>query len=249
MQSPDFKTLPGILVFAIYLCGMLTYCFNCNGKTRLRYALLAIGTGYMGLSSFRSISLFLVAGLPILAYTARYAKVLATPGGESKYPWLRHVMAAALVLWTGWSFYTRAGESEKRAELFLPVQAVQYIKTHLDKDRMRLFTGFNTGGYAEFEGLRPFIDARAEVFLKSNNRKADILDDYFDVLAGKKHYRELIERYQLTHFLVGKSDMLFDVYLSNDPDAELLFSDNDFKVFRIKSNDAGYVPPPFLAKL
>jgi hypothetical protein len=59
----------------------------------------------------------------------------------------------------------------------------------------------------------------------------------------------LIERYQLTHFLVGKSDMLFDVYLSNDPDIELLFSDNDFKVFEIKSNDAGYVPPPFLTKL
>jgi hypothetical protein len=36
--------------------------------------------------------------------------------------------------------------------------------------------------------------------------------------------------------------MLFDVYLSNDPDIELLFSDNDFKVFAVKSDDTVTVP-------
>ena len=116
----------------------------------------------------------------------------------------------------------------------MPIQAVDYIKTHLDKETIRLYTGYDTGGFAEFNGLRPFIDARAEVFFKSNNHKEDIIDDYFNVRLGKTHYRELIKKYKLTHFLVGKTDMLY-VYLPEDPDFELLFTDGDYKLFALKT--------------
>jgi len=82
--------------------------------------------------------------------------------------------------------------------------------------------------------LRPFIDTRAEVFCKSNNKKEDIINDYFDVAFEKTHYRELIRKYKLTHFLVGKTDLLY-VYLPEYPDFELLFADGVFKVFSKKT--------------
>jgi hypothetical protein len=116
----------------------------------------------------------------------------------------------------------------------LPVKALDYIKNNLNTENIRLYTGYETGGYAEFQGLRPFIDARAEVFFKSNNQKSDIIGDYFDARLGKAHYRKLIDKYNLTHFLVGKTDILF-VYLPKDPDFEMLFSDEDFRVFALKT--------------
>jgi hypothetical protein len=235
MQSTDFKTIFGMFVFIIYLFPILIYCFYRKGETRLRYALLIIGTGYLGLSSVRSLSLFVVCGIPFLAYTLKSVQILKTPVAQPRFPWLRFLLTGILVVWLGISFYIRAGKSEKEAEILLPIQAVNYIKTHLDKESIRLYTGYETGGYAEFKGLRPFIDARAEVFYKSNNQKEDIADDYFNVKLGKMHYRELIDRYKLTHFLVGKNDVPLYVYLSEDPNFELLFTDDDFKVFAFKT--------------
>jgi hypothetical protein len=236
MQSFDFKTVNGIFVFIIYFFLIMIFCFKHRAETRLRYALLIIGTGYMGLSSIRNLSLFLICGIPFVAQPLKTIRILKTPNKQPRFPWFRYVLMCIIIVWTGLTFYIRAEKSEKDAEIFLPIKAVDYIKMHVNKESIRLFTGYDTGGYAEFKGLRPFIDARAEVFLKSNNRKENILDDYFNVSLGKTHYRELIEKYKLTHFLVGKSDMLLFTYMSEDPDFELLFTDGDFKVFALKNS-------------
>ncbi len=234
MKSPNFKDSFGIFVFIIYISFILFYCVNRKGETRLRYALLIIGTGYLGLSSVRNLNLFLVCGIPFLAYTLKTVQILKTPDTPPRFPWLRYVLIGTLVVLLGTFFINGAEKSEKDAEILLPVKAVDYIKKHLNTENIRLYTSYVTGGYAEFQGLRPFIDARAEVFFKSNNKKENIIDDYFDVVFGKTHYRELIKKYDLTHFLVGKTDIL-NVYLPKDPDFELLFSDDEFKVFTLKT--------------
>ncbi len=234
MQSPDFKNAFGIFVFIIYLFIIMFSCFNQKGETRLRYVLLIVGTGYLGLASIRNFTLFLVCGIPFLAYTLRAVKILKTPGTQSRIPWLRNVLIGILIVFLGTVFMISAGNSEKKAEIFLPIKAVDYIKTHLNTKTIRLYAGYNTGGYAEFRGLRPFIDARAEVFFKSNNQQSDIINDYFDATIGKTHYRDFIEKYELTHFLVEKTDILY-VYLPKDTAFELLFSDGDFSVFALKS--------------
>jgi hypothetical protein len=234
MQSPDFKNAFGIFVFIIYISVAMLFSVNCKNKTRLRYVLLIIGTGYLGLSSIRNTNLFLVCGIPFLAYTLREVQITITPRTQPGFPWLRHVLLSILVVFLGAFFMLSAGSSEQKTEIFLPVKALDYIKNNLNTENIRLYTGYETGGYAEFQGLRPFIDARAEVFFKSNNQKSDIIGDYFDARLGKAHYRKLIDKYNLTHFLVGKTDILF-VYLPKDPDFEMLFSDEDFRVFALKT--------------
>lgn len=234
MQSPDFKSVFGILVFLIYVIPILLYIVNRKGEGRLRYALLTIGTGFLGLSSIRSLSMFLVCGIPFLANTLKSAQIIPKNSAKAKASPMRYVLAGLLVLLLSTFFFLRAANSEKEAQLFLPIQAVDYIKTNLDGESIRLYTGYNIGGYAEFEGLHPFMDARAEVFFKSNNKKEDFIDDYFHVQLGKSHYREIIDKYQLTHFLVDQTDLLF-TYLPQDPDFELLYEDGEFKVFALKS--------------
>lgn len=232
MQSPDFKNAFGIIVFLLYLSVVVVYCVNRKGGTKLRYALLTIGTGFLGLSSIRSLSLFLICGIPFVAYTLRKEQIVKSTSAP-KFFWLRYLLMGAIVALLGAFFFVRAARSEKEAQIYLPISAVEYIKTQLDTDDIRLYTGYATGGYAEFEGLRPFMDARAEVFYKSNNGQADIINDYFDMLVGKTHYSELVKKYRLTHFLVEKSDLLA-VYLPKDPDYKLLFTDGDFMVFALK---------------
>jgi len=235
MKSPDFKTLFGIFIFIIYFFSFLAYCINRRGEYRLRYSLLIVGTGYMGLSSIRSLSLFVACGIPFLSYNLKSVRIINILGGQpSLTSWFRNLLISLLFIFLSSFFYFNAVKSQKEAEKSLPVKAVAYIKTHLSKENIRLYTDYETGGYVEFEGLKPFIDARADVFYKSNNLKEEIIDDYFNTNLGKVHYRELIKKYNLTHFLVAKTDLLY-VYLPEDPDFELLFSDNDYKVFNLKT--------------
>lgn len=233
MRSPDFKSFVGIMYVIIYLVPILVYARH-TGEPRLRHSLLMIGTGYMGLASARSLSLFLVCGIPFLARPLKSFQMLKAPDAKPRLPWLRFLLLAAILSMIGSYFFFSVKNSEQRAESSLPMKAVDYIIKHLDKDGIRLFNTLNIGGYAEFRGLHPFIDTRAEAFIKSNNQKEDIIDDYFNAAFGKMHYRKLIDKYKLTHFLVEKTDLLY-AYLPEDPDFELLLTDGDFKLFAHKT--------------
>ncbi|MDP4182040.1 MAG: hypothetical protein Q8942_13235, partial [Bacillota bacterium] len=113
----------------------------------------------------------------------------------------------------------------------VPVKAVKYMKANLDIDKIRLFNDFNSGAYLEFEGVRTFIDPRAEVFFKSVNGKEDIMKDYLDLLSGKFYYKDFIQKYGFTHLLVPK-DSLMETYLLHDIDFKELYKDERYILFK-----------------
>ena len=56
---------------------------------------------------------------------------------------------------------------------------IDYLEKNYDLRSVVLYTNYNNGSYAEYRGLKPYIDTRAEVFLKSNNHKEDIMMEYY----------------------------------------------------------------------
>lgn len=71
-----------------------------------------------------------------------------------------------------------------------------------ERKNVLVYSGFNDGGYLEFRGYRPYIDPRAEVFMKINNGKEDILDEWTDVREGLKDWQELLEKYEFRYLVV-----------------------------------------------
>ena len=106
--------------------------------------------------------------------------------------------------------------------------AVDFLLNQDKSENIRLWTGFYEGGYVGFRGLRYYVDARPEVFAKSNNHKADIIKEYFDLRYGKIYYKDFFKRYDFTHILVTEDDMLLYWILEQDEDYELIFED-EFK--------------------
>ena len=41
----------------------------------------------------------------------------------------------------------------------------------LSKNDLKIYAGYNDGGYVEFRGYKSYLDPRAEVLLKNNNGK------------------------------------------------------------------------------
>ncbi len=89
------------------------------------------------------------------------------------------------------------------------VKAFDYLDT---KDNVVLFTGFNTGSYAEFRGYKVFVDGRAEIFGKKIAKEKDVMAIYSDVYNGNINFEEFIEDYHFTHLLVSCEDS-FETFL------------------------------------
>ncbi|HEY9062419.1 MAG TPA: hypothetical protein VIO64_18255 [Pseudobacteroides sp.] len=226
MQSPDFKGVLGIIIFLVLLVFVLVHIMV-KGKTRLRYVLITIGTVYMGLSSVRSFALFLVCGLPFLAY---FLKGISFPTSISVSSRIRHVLVAVIIgILIIAGVFKKYDYTDKMNE-FRPIGAVEYIKKNVRTDDIRLYNDFNTGGYIEFAGLKTFIDSRAEIFLKSLNKKEDIIIDFFNMRKGSMHYKKFIGKYKFTHYLMSKKDPLY-VLLSEDADYMKAYEDDKFVVY------------------
>ncbi len=228
MASPDFKDWFGIIVFVLILILVLIYIIV-KSDNRLRYSLITIGTLYMGLSSVRSFALLIGCGVPLLAYYIRDIKFPPINAVAGK-KYVRYILTAVILVAVVGVLCIKKYDFSDTMDDFRPIGAVDFIKENVDTGKMRLYNEYNTGGYIEFRGLKTFIDSRAEVFLKSLNKKDDIIIDYLNVRSGYIHYKKFIRKYSFTHFLVSKGDAL-NVYLREDPDYKKLYEDDKFLVY------------------
>jgi hypothetical protein len=229
MQSPNFQTASGFFVFAILFAVVLILIISKNSMLKLRYALLMLGTGFMALSSLRNLSLFAVCGMPMLAFVIRdlHPGTVAAKKISLK---IQIALSAAYIVIVLVCFAISLSDSVKHQNEGLPNDAIAFIQKVYKSDDIRLFTDYNWGGYSEFKGLKPFIDARAEVFLKVNNGKGDILDDLLAVDSGRLYYTDFINKYRLNVFLLEKN-VLLDVYLSKDSKYHKVYESKEFVIY------------------
>ena len=79
-----------------------------------------------------------------------------------------------------------------------------------------VYASFNNGGYVEFRGYKAYIDPRAEVFLKINNKKEDIHSEYYDFQFGKIDVATFLNKYNFDFLLVDITDRLYlDMDMTN----------------------------------
>lgn len=230
MASPDFKEWFGITLFLLILFIVFVFMIT-KGHDRLRYTLITIGTLYMGLSSVRSLALFAGCAIPFLAYRLKDLKLPELDFSKGKRI-IRYVLTASILVLVIFVLCIKEYDFSESMNDFRPIGAVDYIVENIDTSKMRLYNEYNTGGYIEFRGLRTFIDSRAEVFLKSLNKKDDIILDYLDVRSSKLHYRHFVEKYSFTHLLVGKGDPI-NVYLKEDSGYKKLYEDKMYLVYKV----------------
>ena len=105
-------------------------------------------------------------------------------------------------------------------------KSVEIIKQDAGSNPICLWTGYNDGPYAEFQGIPCYMDARAEVFKPKLNHQKDVMEEYCSLLWGKLDYRDFVTRYPFTHFLTTDLDPLY-VNLKNDPRFELLWDSEE----------------------
>lgn len=235
MQSPDFKTAGGITLFALYIFTIFTYLIV-RGKTKLRYILITIGTAYLGVASVRNIPLFIICAIPFIAFYIKDAIPEKLIGlGNQGYEGRNKFIALMLLIVAGYVFFNNNYVIDKQGE-YTPMQAVRFIKSNLDLSSFRLFNEYETGGYLEYKGLKPFIDSRSEVFAKKLNGREDIISDYNGIFKGTLNYRKVFSKYGLNHALV-LIDGFIDMQLRYDDEFEVIYRDDLFALYKSKGRE------------
>ena len=232
MRPPFINSVAGALVYCSMLIVILFYCFYRRGTTKLRYVLLTLGTAYMTISSVRGFLFFLICGVFPLAY---YLKDLRPPvrqnNSSNKTLLLRKILIGLIVLSILFLVYQKViFEIESNKEYKLLNETIQFILEKEDVKNIKLYTGYNDGGMTEFYGIPSYIDPRAEVFIKKNNKKSDIMNEYFQMQQGSLYYKDVLKKYQFTDLLVTKDDILY-TYLKHDRGYKITFSNKKYTLF------------------
>ena len=96
---------------------------------------------------------------------------------------------------------------------------MQNIVDYLDKNEtnkdVKIYTSYEDGGYLEWRGYKPYIDARGDVFIKSNNKKFELMDEYYKAIKNDEFTLELMEKYQFD-YLVLQVDSRMNKYIKNN---------------------------------
>jgi len=227
MQCADINSFFGKIIFSTILIVLISFIVYRKGNYRIRFYLLALGTIYMTLSSVRSFPLFIMCGVTPMSYYFKDVKI--EQKNDERTLKIRKVLIFYLVtvlLVGSLIIYNKEPEITRQQNI---MSSVEYLEK-LDDKNIRLYTGYNDGGYLEFRGFKVYIDPRADVFLKSNNNKDDIFIECYKLEHGEIFYKEVLLKYDFDFLLVSDNEILYN-YLDYDSDYRLAFSSNHYKIF------------------
>ena len=232
MMPPRVDDVAGAVAFFSIFLVVMGYLLYRKGTTRLRYVLLTLGTVYMALSSMRSFLFFAVCASFPLAWYLKDMHISLPEKEETKREGiLKKVLLGLIIGAVVFGVVYHPTEEVERISSWTNLgEAIDFIKAEERTDPIVLYTGYNDGGYAEFEGLAPYMDQRAEVFVMKNNKKEDVMKEYYDLQAGRLFYKDFVDKYRFTHLIVTEIDSLY-VNLENDSDYTLAFINDEYTVF------------------
>ncbi len=211
MMVPNITTNFGKTVFLTIFAVLFILSFA--KKIKIRYIFLMLGLLYLALSAYRNYPLFVIGAL------LPFADCFKDKFKGIKKNNLPKIHKTLCYIALGLVIVTVIVVSNPVYRLNKPYEmegATSYLVKHVDKDKAVIYTGYDDGGYLEYYGFKPYIDPRAEVFLKSNNHQKDIFKEYYELQNGYLLPSTFLKRYNFTHFVVEKKDIVRQEISRND---------------------------------
>jgi hypothetical protein len=219
-----------IAIFCIAIVPVV-YCSYKKGKIKLRYILLTLGTAYMTMSSYRNLYLFAICSYFPLAAYLRDIQPPSKKSEDKGSMRFRKILIVLIVALLPFAFLaTYESSKQERREIELLNNTIDYILAKEEAGDVVLYTGYNEGNVAQFRGIKTYMDARAEVFVKRNNKKEEVFQEYSSLQRGKLYYKDILNKYEFSHLLITNSDLLF-TYLPKDSDYAMVYSNEKYMLY------------------
>jgi len=227
LNQIDITQITGMIFYFCIFILLFIINFNKKNKLNLRMYLLLIGTTFLTISHIKCWPYFMIVYFLALTYLLninlenikikkKYIKIL-----------FNSTLVIASLIISGifmYNSYQTFNHLKDVKEDNMIKDTVDFMEENYNLNEIRLFVDYNHGGYTEYRGIRTYIDPRAEVFIKNNNNKDDILLEYYELTNSKDfNYYRFLRKYNFTHLLVNCYEE-FDSYLAANENYELIYT-------------------------
>lgn len=113
-----------------------------------------------------------------------------------------------------------------------PREASEYLRRN---NIERFWNAWGDGGYLIAQGMRPFVDGRADPFFSKRAEGGRFVTAYVDAVTLRSDIRPLLERHGIKYLLVGK-DTRLHVALALSDEFRVAYEDDEDTVFRYSPN-------------
>lgn len=226
----DYKCFK--IIFSM-ICFLILILNNNKNKIDLRYLLLLFGTLLLAYMNYKGIVYFYLIYFVVLINLLKDFKFsFKLKINQTLLKFLKSIFIGVkislpimLIITLGYTIYISSMNLKYDNDLKETADFI--IKDAEDIDKVKLYVGYNNGGYMEYRGIKSYIDPRAEVFLKKNNKKEDIFIELYNLDNDDNfNFEEFLNKYDFNYLLVNNGEK-FDKYLKNDENYELKYSQYD----------------------
>ena len=225
MKIPSIHSLVGFTSYFIVFSIYLTYVVFVTKKNKIYHLLLLIGTTYLAISSNRGVLFLIISSIyPISYYIQNKFYVIKEPSDKlkKKAQFLFSVLCILVLL----TFLYQLNNSKVNFSNSI-IDGVNDMVEQENINDIRLFCHYDDCNYAEYLGIKTYSDSRAEIFLKANNKKEDILKELYELgTMSDSDIEKFLEKYQFTHLIVRSYSPLYE-YLVNNDNYQVIYTKND----------------------
>ena len=214
----------GITIYILILFIIITCIINKNKKNNLRYTLLLLGTTLLSLQHLKGELFFLVSSVIIVNNNLKDIfpeenKNSSTEINKKIKILLLTILCIIILI----SFKNK--KYIKEADNYY-YEISEILKENKAESSV-IYTGYNAGAYIEYQGFKCYIDPRAEVFLKSNNKKEDIFVEYYEFQNGKINIKKFIDKYKFDYIIIDNYENILHTYIDEIEEYTQIYNKND----------------------
>ena len=217
LQPLTINSFIGAHMIGVIIITTLFYVFFRDGKIRVRYIMLYCGTVILGFISIKGLSHFILVAIFPIALLLKDKVPKDFSNAKKILKKLSNFFVPLIGLaCLGLLIFSFIKSKDKVLLENNAKDAMDLIDFFTGTNTATVYASFNNGGYVEFRGYKAYIDPRAEVFLKINNKKEDIHSEYYDFQFGKIDVATFLNKYNFDFLLVDITDRLYlDMDMTN----------------------------------
>ena len=217
-----------VCLFIIFII-VCIYIFYRKSKIKPRYFYILVGTIYLTFTAYKGLAYLLIGGILPLA---DYLKISFKKDDETvkSYKCIFNSSVLAVI------FLLIIVGTDSFVFTYRYKDGIDYLLEREKASDITLYTRYNDGGYPEWSGIKCYIDPRAEVFLKKNNKREDVIEEYYLLQNGELNIEEFLEKYKFSHLLITENDYMYDK-INNIDNYELIYQNKSISEFSITNGD------------
>ncbi len=224
LSSLNFSTFFGKICIFLMIVIFLLFIINWKKKVPLRYYLLALGTAVLAIDAYKSFYLFLACSLFSIAYFYREEKETVISKKTKIITSIIILVIATTIICT--------------TKVLTPPQhdPATYLVENNKIESPKVYTSFEDGSYFEYMGFNCYVDPRAEVFIKKNNKKEDILKENFDMQHGLINVSDFLSKYDFDYLVVRIDNDSIYTYLKTEKETNFnkIYEDKKYQIWEKK---------------